>query len=61
VLVEERRGAQEKKYPTNEGGEKVSKLEIPEIPPEIAYQQLLVLLCTYIEGFMQVLTEVTRV
>lgn len=35
----------------------MSKLEVPELPPEIAYQQLLVLLCTYIDGFMQALTD----
>jgi hypothetical protein len=51
-----RRGAR-KEVRTSEGDEKVSKVEIPEIPPEIALQQLLVLLVTYIDGFMHALTD----
>jgi hypothetical protein len=35
----------------------VSKLEVPKIPPEIAYEQLLLLLRDYIATFMQALTD----
>jgi len=35
----------------------VSKLEVPKIPPEVAYEQLLVLLKNYIATFMQALTD----
>ena len=35
----------------------MSKLEVPKIPPEIAYEQLLLLLRDYIATFMQALTD----
>jgi hypothetical protein len=37
--------------------EKVSKLEVPEIPPEIAYEQLLISFKDCIATFMQALTD----
>jgi len=35
----------------------VSKLEVPKIPPEVAYEQLLIMLKDYIATFMQALTD----
>jgi len=35
----------------------VSKLEVPKLPPEVSYEQLLVLLRLYIATFMQALTD----
>jgi len=35
----------------------MSKLEVPEIPPEIAYEQLLITLKDFIATFMQALTD----
>ena len=35
----------------------MSKLEVPKIPPEVAYEQLLIMLKDYIATFMQALTD----
>ena len=35
----------------------MSKLEVPKCPPEVAYEQLLILLRDYIATFMQALTD----
>ncbi len=39
------------------GGGKVSKLEVPEIPLELAYEQLLIIFKDYTALFMQALTD----
>ena len=35
----------------------MSKLEVPKIPPEVAYEQLLVMFKDYVAAFMQALTD----